>query len=155
MTKREREAARGAGRRPGAGEGLRKILVINSNEDTVEMLRIKLERSGFETLSAHVSDVKRGRVDLQAYLRRHQPAAIVYDIAPPYAQNWTFFKLLRSTDVMRSVPLVLTSTNKDEVEAIAGTPVLEVIGKPYDLDAITDAVHRALGGETGWQPEEN
>jgi hypothetical protein len=41
---------------------------------------------------------------------------------------------------------VLTTTNKRQLDSLVGqeTGAIEVVGKPYDLEAIVDAVTRGL-----------
>jgi hypothetical protein len=40
---------------------------------------------------------------------------------------------------------VLTTTNKRALDALVGrTPAQELVGKPFDLDALVQAVRRAL-----------
>jgi CheY-like chemotaxis protein len=123
-----------------------KVAIINSNEDTVDMLRISLEAAGMVTVSCHVTDIKRGKIDFQDFVRQHQPEAAVYDIAPPYEENWSFFNLLRTTEVARKMKFVLTTTNRDVLLKVCGEcDPIEIIGKPYDLEAVTKAVQEALG----------
>ncbi len=122
------------------------IAVVNSSEDTVEMLRACLQQHGFTSVvTGHVSDFKSGEADFPAFVRKHDPAVIVYDISLPYEQNWTFLKLLLDTEVMRGRQVVLTTTNKARLEELVGpTGSIEVVGKPYDLDQIIGAVETAL-----------
>lgn len=120
----------------------RPVAIFNSSEDTIEMLTEMLNMSGFRAIGGHVADVKRGRTDLVAYLEEHDPGAVIWDIAPPYEENWIFFQLIRSSAAMERRGLVLTTTNKPRLDALAGveTGALEIIGKPYDLGQIIDAV---------------
>ncbi len=56
---------------------------------------------------------------------------------------------VRARDIMRDCPLVLTTTNKRVLEALVGpTDVLELIGKPFDLDELFAAVARTLQGRS-------
>jgi CheY-like chemotaxis protein len=74
------------------------VAVINSNEDTVEMLRLILEREGFNTATGHISDIKRGTIDFLEFMKQHDPAIVVYDVGHPYKENWTFLQLLMNTE---------------------------------------------------------
>jgi DNA-binding NtrC family response regulator len=121
------------------------VAIFNSSEDTVEALRIIFERHGCETVSAHIDEIKRGAVDFVEFVKTHDPRALVYDIAPPYDHNWTFLKLIRNTEVMRGRPVVVTTTNKANLERLVGpTDAIEIIGKPYDLEQVVLAAVRAI-----------
>ena len=60
------------------------VAILNSNDDTVEMLRAMLEMEGIVAVSAHVSDLRRGQFDFAGFLEEHNPKVIVYDVVPPY-----------------------------------------------------------------------
>jgi CheY-like chemotaxis protein len=70
---------------------------------------------------------------------------IVYDIALPYDANWRLCQHIRSAPACQGVPFVLTTTNVAQVRAVSGAeePILEIIGKPYDLGMLVDAVAAA------------
>ena len=122
------------------------VAVINSNSDTVELLRVALQQAGFQSVTGHIEDIKRGVLDFSRFLAEHDPRAVIYDIPPPYDQNWKFLQLLRTTDAMRDRVVVVTTTHKAHLEELVGpTDAIEIVGKPYDLDQIIGAVRRGLG----------
>jgi response regulator RpfG family c-di-GMP phosphodiesterase len=123
------------------------VAVLNSNDDTVEMLRIMLESEGMLTVSAHLDDIKRGEFDFGGFLREHDPQAIIYDIAPPYDRTWLLFRHLSNVDAAKGRKFVLTTTNKARVEEAAhpDQEVFEIVGKPYDMQLIVGAVKKAIG----------
>jgi DNA-binding NtrC family response regulator len=122
------------------------VAVLNSNDDTVEMLAMMLEAEGMVAVTAHVSDLRRGKFDFAGFLAEHDPKVIIYDIPPPYDRSWLFFEHLRNLPSMKKRNFVLTSTNPQRVQQIAKPeqPIYEIIGKPYDLQMIIDAVRTAL-----------
>lgn len=121
------------------------IAVFNSSSDTVDLLRTALEANGFQTVTGHIPEVKSGQLDFIAFIQDHAPAVIVYDISPPYEANWTFLRLVRSTEPVTSRPFIITTTNKPALDELVGdTHAIEIIGKPYDLQQVVDAVRAAL-----------
>jgi DNA-binding response OmpR family regulator len=131
----------------------RTVAIFNGSEDTVDLLRCLLGNCGYVTIAGRADDVKSGVLDFVAFLATHKPDAIIWDITPPYERNWNFFKLLRSASPVSCRAVVLTTTHKQHLDELAreDTGALEIVGKPYDLQAIVDAVVRTierLPGET-------
>jgi CheY-like chemotaxis protein len=124
----------------------RTVLIFNASDDTIEMLSVLLSERGCVCVAGQVDDVKAGKVDFIAFLETHRPDGMIWDIAPPYDRNWHFFKLVRNLRLLDSCAIVLTTTHLQHLNALAAqdTGALELVGKPYDLAAITDSVMRAM-----------
>lgn len=122
------------------------VAVLNSSEDTVEMLRYALQSSGFSSVvTGHIRDFKTGATDFAQFLETHHPRVIVYDVAIPYDRNWTFLRQLLDLEHMRGRKLVVTTTNKKRLDEIVGpTDAFEIVGKPYDINRIVEAVKTAV-----------
>jgi CheY-like chemotaxis protein len=129
-----------------APKSLPSIAVFNSSEDTIEILKVALEQQGYAVAAGHVSDLKKGQVDVLDFVEEHQPDVIVYDVAIPYEENWRFLRLLQSSDVLKDAKWVITTTHRKRLEELVGEcgEVYEVVGKPYDLVQIAQAVQKAL-----------
>jgi DNA-binding response OmpR family regulator len=131
---------------PTSTETRQVVALFNASDDTVEMVQRMLDASGFNCLiGCHFSDLKKGRVDFTRYLGKHDPDVVIFDISPPYKENWDFFETLRNAKEMEGRGLVLTTTNKARLDETVGkdSDAFEVVGKPYDLDQIKVAIHAA------------
>ena len=126
-------------------ESMHTVAVCNSSEDTIDVLCAVLTLRGYRCVSAHVTDIKRGRLDFPAFLAREDPRVIVWDIALPYDSNWEFFQGLRSSGAFEDRGIVLTTTHKANLEKVIGhaSEAIEILLKPYDVAVICDAVEKA------------
>lgn len=119
--------------------------VINTSPDVVDILRAVFEPAGIVVVSALTHEIREGKVDVDRFLRLHDPDVVVYDIAPPYQANWQLFQHMCRLAAMGSRPIVLTSTNPERVHEFVGRNqhVYEIVGKPFDLDLVVRAVKEA------------
>jgi CheY-like chemotaxis protein len=121
------------------------VAVFNSSEDMVELLRILFERHGFVVVTGDVSAVRRGELDLSAFVEQHKPDVVVYDLIPPYDRQWRFLDHLRQTSPLKEIPFVISSSNAAATKELAerDEQVIEVLGRPFEFDALVAAVRRA------------
>lgn len=120
------------------------VAIVNTNPDLIRLLRVALEQAGFIVLVLHVEDIKLGE-DIETVLRQHDPRVIVYDVAPPYDQNWRFLDHLRTATSFKGRRFVLTTVNLARVEEIVGPDetVYEVVGRSDDIREVVRAVKEA------------
>ncbi len=133
---------------PSTPIGKQVVALFNASDDTVETRFDACSgASGFDCLvGCHFSDLKKGAGNFARFVDTHDPDVVIFDISPPYQENWDFFKTLREARAMDGRGLVLTTTNKARLDeaAASDSKAFEFVGKPYDLDQIKAAIHQAL-----------
>jgi hypothetical protein len=76
-------------------------VIFHATDDTVEMLERILGDSQ-QLVPCRFFDIKKGTVDFAQFLAQHNPDAAIFDISRPYAENWQFYKTVRSHDAICS-----------------------------------------------------
>jgi DNA-binding response OmpR family regulator len=125
------------------------VALFNASDDTVDMVQKLLTNAG-DTQSliwCHFADLKKGIVDFTKYMEKHNPEVVIFDISPPYDENWQFFKKMRDSKTMKNRGMILTTTNKNRLDEVLGedSKALEVVGKARDLLEIDAAIRSETG----------
>ena len=125
------------------------VALFNASDDTIDMIqKLLTESGGDQTLIwCHFADLKKGVVDFGKYMVRHNPEVVIFDLSPPYDENWKYFKTMRDAKTMQGRGVVLTTTNKARLDEVLGeaSHALEVVGKFKDLQLINTAILRETG----------
>lgn len=121
------------------------VAVLNHDADIIEMISTLLLEEGFVVVSGHLPPLNSQRYEMvTSLLQQHKPLVVMYDIAPPYRENYEFFLTLRRKDNLTDIQFVLTTTNKKMLEKEVKNKVnaIEIIGKPYDIREIVEVMSR-------------
>jgi DNA-binding response OmpR family regulator len=121
-----------------------RVALFNASDDTIDMMQGLLSKAGAGQvlMSCHFADLKKGIVDFDTFMADHNPDVVIFDLSPPYDENWQFFKKMRHSETMRDRGVVLTTTNKDRLDEVLGADshAFEVVGKADDLARIGAAI---------------
>jgi CheY-like chemotaxis protein len=122
------------------------IGVLNTTPEVIELVEELLESEGYLVVTAIISDFRRGRANLVEWMNRHQPNILIYDLPPPYREQLNFLAIVHDMQVMQGRRFIYTTTNKEALEREEGGKLgaHEIVGKPYDLDALLKAVDREV-----------
>lgn len=114
-----------------------KILVIDDEEYTVQLLGLLLERRGFEVYKAYGAEEGLRK----AY--RHQPDLVLLDIMMPDMDGWEVCKRLRE---MSDVPIIFLTARAEGRDVVKGLEIGadDYIVKPYDNEELVARVKAHL-----------
>ena len=114
-----------------------RILIVEDNMDTYELVRFILEKNGFETFLA-----MNGRDGVNA-ANKQQPDLIIMDLSMPEMDGWTAMRLIKGNATTSSIPMIALTAHalpSDRKRAFdAGCD--EYITKPMDLLDLLDTVN--------------
>src|SRR6202049_2695874 len=120
------------------------VALFNASDATIDMVQGLLTASGSDQtlIWCHFADLKKGIVDFGKYIDKHNPEVVIFDLSPPYDENWHFFKTMRDAKTMKGRGIVLTTTNKARLDEVLGedSHALEVVGRTKDLQQIDAAI---------------
>ncbi len=120
------------------------VALFNASDDTIDMVQRLLTASGREQVLiwCHFADLKKGIINFGKYMEKHNPEVVIFDLSPPYDENWRFFKTMRDAKTMEGRGIVLTTTNKNRLDEVLGedSHALEVVGRAKDLREIDAAI---------------
>jgi DNA-binding NarL/FixJ family response regulator len=122
------------------------VAIFNSHREFIGGLRTALESEGVPTVAALLAEIQDGTLDLVSFLAMHDPHVIVYDLPQPFERHWNFLRLLKRTDAAKKRTWILTTTDKNALDAVFGASgVIDIVfGEPYSIGEVVDAVRHAL-----------
>lgn len=114
-----------------------KILVIDDEETTVQLLTYLLEKRGFEVIKAYSAE------DGLRKAYRHQPDLVLLDIMMPDMDGWEVCKRMRE---MSDVPIIFLTAKGEVKDVVRGLEMGadDYVVKPYDNDELVARIKAHL-----------
>lgn len=128
----------------------RRILVVDDDKKTVELVKLYLERDGYQVLAAY-----HGRQALEL-ARQRRPDLIVLDLMLPVVNGLDVCRILRAES---KIPIIMLTARTTEEDTLLGLDLGadDYIAKPFsprELVARVRAVLRRVGQEAERGPRE-
>ena len=115
---------------------MKKILFIEDEFDQIRMLKIRLEASGFEFISA--MDGEEGLWKAQ----REKPDLILLDIVIPKLDGYEVCKRLKQSPDTKNIPIIILSASglKDVEESCLTIGADDFVRKPYNSEGLVSKI---------------
>ena len=118
---------------------MKKIMVVDDEPDTVDLIKLVLMTEGFEVLSAYS-----GKECLEK-LKIEQPSLILLDIMMPGMDGWEVFHKIK--EEYEDIPVAILTVRDRDIDKMLGLHVLKAddyIIKPFGRQELIDRIRRIL-----------
>jgi CheY-like chemotaxis protein len=120
---------------------MKKILVVDDEEDVVDVLRLVLGKKGYEVATATSG------MDGLARAQSALPDLILLDIMMHQMDGWEVLKLLKLDERTGAIPVVILSARVEARDKIRGLQegAVDYVTKPFSVREILEKIEAALG----------
>ncbi len=128
-----------------------KILCVEDEPDMIDLVRLILEREGFEVLGA-----MGGQEGLEA-IRREKPDVVLLDLMMPDMDGWEVYRQVRNDPKLKHTPIIILTAKAQSVDKVLGLHVAKVddyVTKPFGPQELVWSVERVLAARqrSGFRP---
>ena len=119
---------------------MKKILIVDDEQDIVESLKFVLEVSGFVCYTAYNGE------DGLKLAKEIMPDLIILDVMMPKINGYKISRLLKYDSKYKDIPIIMVTARSQEDDKAIGqeTGVDEYITKPFELDELISKVNGYL-----------
>jgi len=113
-------------------ETRRKVIIVDDDRDTRELLKLALQREGFD-----VAEAANG-LRLISTLHVDQPDVILLDVMMSWIDGFELCRAIKQNDEFRNIPVVFVSARRSADDLRRGRQVgaADYFTKPVDLPAL-------------------
>lgn len=117
------------------------ILCIEDEPEMIELMRLVLEREGFE-----VTGAVGGEQGLAA-MRQTKPDLILLDLMMPGIDGWEVYRQMRADKELMDIPVVIVTAKAQSIDKVLGLQVAKVadyITKPFGPKDLINSIAKVL-----------
>src|SRR5512136_2517129 len=117
----------------------KKIMVVDDEPDTVDLVKLVLETEGFEVITAYSGS------ECLDKLEKEKPDAVLLDIMMPEMDGWEVFKRIR--EKYKDLPVAMLTVRNQDIDRMLGLHVLKAddyITKPFGRKDLVKRVKKMV-----------
>ncbi len=121
-----------------------KIVCIEDESEMIDLVRLILERKGFEFQGANS-----GQQGLDL-IRQDKPDLILLDLMMPGMDGWEVYRQLKADGQLKDIPVIVVTAKAQSIDRVLGLHIARVdayITKPFGPQELLDTIFRILDME--------
>lgn len=125
-------------------EEKKKVLCIEDEPEMIDLIKLILERKGFEVLGA-----VGGKEGLEV-IRREMPDLILLDLMMPEVDGWEVFRQMRADERLKDIPVIVVTAKAQSIDKVLGLHIAKVddyVTKPFGPQELLRSVNKVLAME--------
>ncbi|MDO9098463.1 MAG: response regulator, partial [Candidatus Methanoperedens sp.] len=118
----------------------KKVLIVDYEPDTLELIKLVLESGGFETMLAA------NGMEALAQIERTKPDLVLLDIMMPDMDGWDVFRRIKEKNP--KIPIAILTAKAQNIDKLLGLHVLKAddyITKPFGKNELIGKVRKLVG----------
>jgi two-component system response regulator VicR len=119
---------------------LKKVLIVDDEPDTLELVKLVLESGGFETVLAASGKEALNELEIS------KPDLVLLDIMMPDMDGWEVFRKIKEHNV--KMPIAILTAKAQNFDRLLGLHVLKAddyITKPFGKNELISRVRKLAG----------
>ena len=120
----------------------RRILCIEDEPEMIDLIRLILERKGFEVLGA-----VGGQEGLEV-VRSEKPDLVLLDLMMPDVDGWEVYRQMKADKEVQDIPVIVVTAKAQSIDKVLGLHIAKVddyVTKPFGPGDLVESVDRVLG----------
>jgi len=122
---------------------VRRVLVVDDDDDFRVLVRAQLSNAGYEVLDA------RDAASAMHIARTMRPDVITVDLLMPGLDGWDFIERLRGEEALARIPVIVVSGMPEATDSHRRPEGVAVVAKGEGLDRLLREIGAALGSRRG------
>jgi len=118
----------------------KKILLVDDEKDLVDMVKMRLEASGYEIVPAYDGQEALDKA------RNINPDLIILDVMLPKMDGYKICRMLKFDEKYKKIPIIMFTARVQESDRLTGQQVGAdaYITKPFEPQALLDKIQELL-----------
>jgi len=124
-----------------SAKGNKQILCIEDEPEMIDLIRLILERRGFNVQGAA------GGMEGIKKVRELLPDLVLLDLMMPDMDGWEVYQQMKADEATRGIPVIVVTAKAQSIDKVLGLHIAKVddyIAKPFSPQELLDSVEKVF-----------